>query len=89
VSVCRVRLDVTIALMPTDSIVALLIAERDKIDRAIKALHAPERSLVPSIDSPASDTYALSKKRRVSAGARRRMALGQKKRWAALKAAKK
>jgi hypothetical protein len=74
--------------MPTDSIVALLIAERDKLDRAIKALHGPEQSLVTAMNTPAVETSKPSKKRHVSAGARRRMALGQKKRWAALKAAK-
>jgi hypothetical protein len=32
---------VTLRVMPTDHILALLIAERDKIDRAIQALGAP------------------------------------------------
>jgi hypothetical protein len=77
--------------MPTDHIVSLLIAERDKLNRAIEALSSPvKRSSRP----PKKPSIALepdssgSKKRHVSAAARRRMAIAQKKRWAALKAAK-
>jgi hypothetical protein len=67
--------------MPTDHIVALLIAERDKLNLAIEALRGvPKKG--PSI------VTAPKKKRRVSAAARRKMAAGQKRRWAALKAAK-
>jgi hypothetical protein len=76
--------------MLTNSIVALLIAERDKLDRAIKALQGPEQSPVAAATkAPAAEASGPSKKRHVSAAARRRMALGQKKRWATLKAAKK
>jgi hypothetical protein len=75
-------------MMSTDSIISLLVAEREKLDRAIKALQGTEESfssadvLIVSRDEP-------NKKRVVSAAARRRMALGQQKRWAALKAANK
>jgi hypothetical protein len=78
--------------MPTDHIVTLLIAEREKLTRAIEALQGPTKhrgrppksaiaASVPATEAP--------KKRHVSAAARRRMAEGQKKRWAAIKAAKK
>jgi hypothetical protein len=72
--------------VPTDHIVALLIAERDKLNRAIEALQGP--SGAPK-KPPAIETMsAPPKKRHVSAAARRRMAEGQKKRWAAIKAGK-
>jgi hypothetical protein len=71
--------------MPTDHIVSLLIAERDKLNRAIQALEAG----VTEAGSPSKSAESAPKKRHVSAAARRKMALGQKKRWAALKAAKK
>jgi hypothetical protein len=77
--------------MPTEQILTLLIAERDKLSRAIEALQGPTQPLgrrlknqVPAIES---DT-TKPKKRQVSAAARRRMAAAQKKRWASAKAAK-
>jgi len=78
-------------LMPTDHIVALLIAERDKLNAAIEALQGTSKDAPPkkpaaietSVTAPTSP-----KKRHVSAAARKRMAEGQKKRWAAIKAAK-
>jgi hypothetical protein len=80
--------------MPTDQIVSLLIAERDKLNRAIEALQGavkrrgrPRKSSIPVV--PASTTANESapvKKRHVSAASRRKMALAQKKRWAAKKA---
>jgi len=76
--------------MPTEHILTLLIAEREKLDRAIKALQGPAKPLagrlknqVPAIES---DT-TKPKKRHVSAAARRKMAAAQKRRWAAVKAA--
>jgi hypothetical protein len=75
--------------MSTDSIIVLLIAERNKLDRAIEALGGTKRALPPAVAAPAVEASEPGKKRHVSAAARRRMALGQKKRWAALKAAKK
>ena len=73
--------------MPTDHIVALLIAERDKLNRAIEAL---EGTKTPSTHRPVAEAEATApkKKRHISAATRRKMALGQKKRFAALKAAK-
>ena len=80
--------------MPIDHILALLIAERDKLNHAIEALQGPlkrrgrpPKSSIPVV--PASTTAgepAPVKKRHVSAAARRKMALAQKKRWAAKKA---
>jgi hypothetical protein len=69
--------------MPTDHIVSLLIAERDKLNRAIEALQGAAKKPVA-----AEQTAAASKKRRVSAASRRKMAEGQKRRWAAIKGAK-
>jgi hypothetical protein len=70
--------------MTTHSIVALLIAERDKLDRAIAALQAGGTKT----GNPKSAEVAQKKKRHISAATRRKMALGQQKRYAALKAAK-
>jgi hypothetical protein len=73
--------------MATESIVAfaLLIAERDKLERAIAALQAggaETGNLKPAEVAP-------RKKRHISAATRRKMALGQRSRQAALRAAKK
>ena len=69
--------------MPTDHIVALLMAERDKLNRAIEALQG-----TATIHTSVAEANAPRKKRHISAATRRKMALGQKKRYAALKAAK-
>jgi len=69
--------------MPTDHIVALLTAERDKLNRAIDALRG-----TATMYTSVAEATALKKKRHISAATRRRMALGQKKRYAVLKAAK-
>ena len=74
--------------MPTDHIVALLIAERDKLNRAIEALHGTKTPATPAAEAPAADTSTPKKKRFVSAASRRKMAIAQKKRYAAIKAAK-
>jgi hypothetical protein len=65
--------------MPTDHIMSLLIAERDMINHAIEALRGTHTAAAPT---------QPKKKRHISGAVRRRMALGQKRRWAALKAAK-
>jgi hypothetical protein len=77
--------------MPTEHILALLIAEHDKLSRAIEALHGspkrvgrPPKSEVPVVEP----NSAAPKKRHVSAAARRKMAAAQKKRWAAINGAK-
>jgi hypothetical protein len=77
--------------MPTEHIVALLIAERDRLNRAIEALQGPaKRRGRPPKNQLAviADTAQPKKKRHVSAAARRKMAAAQKKRWAAVKAGK-
>jgi len=77
--------------MPTEHIVALLIAERNRLNRAIEALQGPakRRGRPPKNQVAAgADTAQPRKKRHVSAAARRKMAAAQKKRWAALKAGK-
>jgi hypothetical protein len=84
--------------MPTDHIVSLLIAERDKLNRAIEALQgsAKRRGRPPksasAVATPTTgvpgEAAATVKKRHVSAAARRKMAAAQKKRWAAMKADK-
>jgi hypothetical protein len=80
--------------MPTDHIVALLIAERDKLNAAIEALQgtsktaAPKKPATPETAHGALSGSTAPKKRHVSAAARKKMAAAQKKRWAAIKAAK-
>jgi hypothetical protein len=73
--------------MTVDDILALLIAEREKLNHAIEALQSEK----PSATAPASAVHSNTttrKKRHVSAAARRKMAAAQKKRWAAIEAAK-
>jgi len=81
--------------MAHEHIVSLLVAERDKLNKAISALQggsggAPKKPVVAeSASAGAGGGKATApKKRKVSAVARKRMAEGQKKRWAALKAGK-
>jgi hypothetical protein len=76
--------------MPTDHIVVLLIAERDKLNAAIEALQGTSKTAATKKPTVSETTVAVAprKKRHVSAGARKRMAEGQKKRWAAIKSAK-
>jgi hypothetical protein len=76
--------------MPTDHIVALLIAERDKLNAAIEILQgSPKRpGRPPKREAPVVEpNSAAPKKRHVSAAARRKMAAAQKKRRAAIKGA--
>ena len=81
--------------MPTEHILALLIQERDKLNRAIEALQDVRARQGRPPKNPANNETegGISaskpiKKRHVSAAARKRMAAAQKKRWAAMKAAK-
>jgi hypothetical protein len=81
--------------MPTDSILSLLISERDKLNRAIAALQGtPGRGRPPKGETIPANGYSLAlaaelkPKRHVSAASRRKMALAQKRRWAAFRAAK-
>ena len=73
--------------MPTEHILSLLIAERERLNRAIEALQGPTTRRGSTL--PANDSHPTNpNKRHVSAAARRKMAAAQKKRWAAVKAAK-
>jgi hypothetical protein len=82
--------------MSREQIVELLIQKRDRLERAIHALSGGEkrRGRPPKKDqaifsgSESSAGEAPKRKRHVSAAARKRMAEGQRKRWAALKASK-
>jgi hypothetical protein len=75
--------------MSTDHIVALLIAERDKLNQAIEALQGPTKRLGRPPKNPLAAAVSVPTARRpLSAATRRKMAAGQKKRWAAKKALK-
>jgi len=71
--------------MATDHILVLLVAERDKLSRAIEALQGSTK-----LDSKTVATAAPAApvKRRLSAAGRRAIGAAAKKRWAAIKAAK-
>ena len=78
--------------MASEEILKMLIAERDKLDAAIRALQggsggipSPFREKV----KPAAKTAAKKAKRRVSPEARAKMAAAAKERWAKRKAAAK
>jgi hypothetical protein len=72
--------------MDTKAIIAHLRAERDRIDGAIAALEALNRT-GRRRGRPAGSTAGPSKRgrRRMSAGARRRIAAAMRARWAAKK----
>jgi hypothetical protein len=87
--------------MPTDQILALLVAERDRLNRAIEALSGGKRRGRPpgsSTKHAASDYTAptvlenvqppVRRKRRLSAAGRKAIADAARKRWAAIKAGK-
>ena len=77
--------------MPTNHIIALLIQEREKLNRAIEALQGTKHRgrAAKNVELPMIENEQPKKKRHVSAAARRKMAAAQKKRWAVVKAAKK
>ena len=83
--------------MQTEDIVALLIAERDRMSRAIDALEGPTKrrgrppaaTAKPLITAPASAAAPKPVKRKMSAAGRRAIAEGVRRRWAAIKAGKK
>jgi len=68
--------------MDTLAMITELQAERDRLDRAITALQGGKRRGRP----PGTNTAGT--KRHMSAAARRRISLAQKKRWAVLKTKK-
>lgn len=89
--------------MQIDHIVALLIAERNRLDAAIRALGGPATGpgRPPATKGPASTpefhapnvpepvpATAPGRKREISAAARKAMPAAAKKRWAAIKAGK-
>jgi hypothetical protein len=80
--------------MPTDQILALMIAERDKLTRAIEALQGPtKRRGRPPKNPLAAMTSAVApaparKKRTFSAAQRKQQAARMKAYWAAKKKAK-
>jgi len=72
--------------MPTATIIELLIAERDRIDRAIEALQGPKRRGRPPKDIAAETTTeapAPRKKRNFSKAQRAAAAERMRKYWAA------
>lgn len=72
--------------MSVESILAQLIAERDRLDRAIKALS----SVTSTKTNRGGRSSGGKRKRRVlSADARKRIAEAQRQRWARQKAGKK
>jgi hypothetical protein len=86
--------------MQTDHIVALLIAERDKLDRAIGALQGPIKrrgrppkntlAVAPATPTAAASSIATSparKKRRFSAAQRKQQAERMRHYWAAKRSA--
>jgi len=77
----------------SEHILALLIQERDRLNRAIEALQGPaKRRGRPPKNAPmggwvsSGDVAQPKKRKHLSAATRRKMALAQKKRWAAKKA---
>jgi len=81
--------------MTTDHIVALLIAERDRLSRAIEVLQGPTKrrgrppknaltAVTAIVDSP----VPVKKKRTFTAAQRKEQAARMKKYWAAKKKAK-
>jgi hypothetical protein len=81
--------------MPTDHIISLLIAERDKLNAAIEALQGstkhlgrPPKSAAPDAIAPVAEDAAPKKRKAFSAATKRKMAAAQKARWAAIKGEK-
>ena len=77
--------------MQTEQIVALLIAERDRLSSAIEALQgSPHRGPAPksAVTHAATAETVAPKKRRMSAAGRKAIAEGARRRWAAIKAGK-
>ena len=72
--------------MPTEHIISLLIAERDKLNRAIEALQgsAKRRGRPPKNDSPAAPAIAAPRRKiRRTAAQRKAQAERMKAYWAA------
>jgi hypothetical protein len=85
----------TILAMPTDHILSLLIAERDKLNDAIEALQGPTKrrgrlpKSAPTAASPEPAQPAKRKRRKFTAAQRKQQAARMKAFWAAKKKAAK
>jgi hypothetical protein len=71
--------------MSTDHILSLLIAERDKLNRAIEALQGParRRGRPPKNPLMTAATLTAPRRRRMGAAARKAVSARMKKYWAA------
>jgi hypothetical protein len=69
--------------MAREQILALLLAERDKLNRAIEALGGPKRR-----GRPFGMRNVPKRKRTLSAAGRKAIADAARKRWAAIRAGK-
>ena len=70
-------------------VLALLIAERDRLDEAIAVLQGPRRRGRPPGSGKKVAAKKVRRRRALSPEARKRMSEAQKKRWAAQKKATK
>jgi hypothetical protein len=80
--------------MPTDQIVALLIAERDRLNRAIEALQGPTKRRGrppknPLLAAVAPDPTTRKKRKPMTTAQRKAQALRMKAYWANRKKAEK
>ena len=66
-------------------ILAILVSERDKLNRAIEAFGGEVGNAIIRLTKSAKPEKAASSKRTVSAEARARIAAAQKARWAKVK----
>ena len=87
--------------METSQIVALLVAERDRLNKAIETLHGPTKRRgrqpknpklnhpsVPDGVKPVSATTPVHRKRTMSAAGRKAIRDAVRKRWALIRAGK-
>jgi hypothetical protein len=79
---------ITSEIMQTEHILALLVAERNRLEAAIQALQGSvkRRGRPPMINVPAPPPVVP--RRKISAAGRKAMAAAAKRRWAAIKAGK-
>ena len=78
--------------MSNEQILALLVAERDRLNRAIEALGGPKRLGRPpgrrNASALAVVTASAKPKRKLSAAGRKAIAEAARKRWASIRAGK-
>jgi hypothetical protein len=74
----------------SEQIIQLLIAEKNRLERVIQILQGSSPKVVENAADPlpAPTTAPAPKRKGFSAATRRKMAEGQKRRWAAINAAK-